>query len=69
MKIKGTVEYIDIGTGCWGIVDAQGNQYRPINFPAQLKTSGMEVTITAVPVNDMSIFMWGEAVRITSFQT
>lgn len=69
MKITGKVVYQNIGTGFWGIVDGKGNEWRPVNMPEQLKYEGQQVTVDAKEVDEMSVFMWGTPVKITSFQT
>lgn len=69
MKITGKVVYQNLGTGFWGIVDKQGNEWRPTNMPEQLKHEGSEVSVVAKEVDEMSVFMWGTAVEIVSFQT
>jgi hypothetical protein len=69
-RIVGTVSYQDIGTGFWGITDTQGNKWRPVNMPEQLKVEGSRVRCTVRIIDeDMSIHMWGEAVKIIAFQT
>ncbi len=67
--ITGTVRYQHLGPGFWGIIDKNGNQWRPINMPEQLKHEGQEVTVDAKEVNQESIFMWGTPVKILSFHT
>lgn len=70
IKITGTVEYIDLGTGFWAIITPDGEKYRPIHMPDQLKTKGRQVSCRVVPAEeDLSIFMWGTPVRITVFET
>jgi hypothetical protein len=69
MKIKGTVKYIALGTGFWGIIDEKGNEWRPVNMPEQLKKESKSVAVTIREVDDMSIFMWGTAVEIVTFNT
>lgn len=70
MKITGKVVYQNIGMGCWGIVASNGKEYRPVNMPEQLKTEGAKVTVSASPVKEeVSMFMWGTPVKITSFET
>jgi len=70
MKIKGKVVFQKLEGGCWGIVDTQGREWRPVNMPEQLKYEGREVSLKAREVDeDMSIFMWGTPIRILSFQT
>ncbi len=67
--ITGKVTYQQLGTGFWGIIDSSGNEWRPVNMPEQLKIAGKKVSVTIKEVDDMSIFMWGTAVRILSFST
>ncbi len=70
MKITGKVVYQNIGMGCWGIVASNGKEYRPVNMPEQLKTEGAKVTVSASSVKEeVSMFMWGTPVKITSFET
>jgi len=70
MKITGKVVYQNIGMGCWGIVADNGKEYRPVNMPEQLKTKGAKVTVRASSVKEeVSMFMWGTPVKITSFET
>ncbi len=70
LTITGTVQKVAIGMGFWGIVDQNGNNYRPINMPAQLKFLGKSITITAQKVEaGASIFMWGTPIKILSFTT
>ncbi len=69
MKITGKVVYQNIGAGFWGIIDNKGNEWRPVNMPEQLKHEGEQVTVEAKEVDEMSVFMWGTPVKITSFTT
>jgi hypothetical protein len=70
LHINGKVVYQNLGTGFWGIVDNKGNEWRPVNMPDQLKTEGKKVKIVAHKAEEgMSIFMWGEAIDIVSFET
>ncbi len=70
IKIKGKVVYQNIATGFWGIVDESGKEWRPVNMPEQLKSEGKTVTVEVKEVQeDMSVFMWGTAVKIVGFRT
>jgi len=65
MKIKGTVIYQDLGTGFWGIEGNNGEEWRPINMPENLKVSGKKVTLEVEEVEEgFSMFMWGKPVKI-----
>ena len=69
-RIKGNVVRVEIGPGCWGIQDEQGQEWRPVNMPEQLKYPGRVVGVEAENVDDnFDIFMWGKPVRIVSFAT
>jgi hypothetical protein len=68
--ITGTVSYQDIGTGFWGISDDQGNDWRPVQMPDQLKVKGATIRCTIEIVDEeVSIFMWGTPVKVVSFHT
>jgi len=68
--ITGTVSYHDIGSGFWGITDDQGNDWRPVHMPDQLKLAGVRVRCTVEEVaEDVSIYMWGKAVKVVTFYT
>ena len=69
MKIKGTVVYVDLNGGFWGIETTKGDQYLPINMPEQIKTEGAKVTLEVNEVDLMNMYMWGRTVEVISFHT
>lgn len=67
-RVLGKVIYHDFSGGFWGIVSDKGVEYRPLNFPIQLKKEGVRVDIVVEDMNDeISMFMWGQPVKIISF--
>jgi len=65
MEIKGKVEYVDIGPGCWGITDENGNKWRVLNMPADMQKRGKAVNVKVKKVKeDVSLFMWGIPVKL-----
>ena len=69
-RVKGTVAYQDLETGFWSIIGDDGKQYRPVNFPEQIKLEGKNVKVTLRPIDEgASIFMWGIPVEVVSFHT
>jgi len=67
-RVLGKVIYHDFSGGFWGIVSDKGIEYRPLNFPIQLKKEGVRVDIVVEYMNDeISMFMWGQPVKIISF--
>jgi hypothetical protein len=69
-NISGTVTYVKLATGFWGIIGDDGQEWRPVNMPEQLKLEGRKVQVKAIEVDEgASIFMWGMPIRILSFHT
>ena len=69
-RISGKIVYQDLGTGFWGIIADNGKEYRPVNMPEQLKRKGAQVSVLIKKTtNQVSMFMWGEAVEIVGFHT
>ena len=70
IKISGTVVYQDLESGFWGIEGDDGQLWRPVNMPEQLKTKGKKVNVVAkFDEEEFSMIMWGEAIKIISFST
>lgn len=68
MKIKGKVVYQNLSGGFWGIVDENGNKWKPIEMPLALQKEDLKVLITAQKVaGGISIFMWGTTIKILEF--
>lgn len=68
-KIKGEVIFENIGMGVWAIKDDKGNIWTPINMPEQLKHKGKKVMVVAKKVDVMTTTMFGQSVKIISFET
>jgi hypothetical protein len=69
-SLEGKVIRVAVGPGCWGIVDAKGNEWRPVNMPEQLKFENRTVKVTVEEADEeFDIFMWGTPVKIVSFHT
>ena len=74
IKITGTVEYVDIGTGSWVIfadTEQQTDQQYEIWQPApqEILQDGLKVSVTAKIRDDvMSMAMLGDIIEILDFQ-
>ncbi|MCY7333200.1 MAG: hypothetical protein LH649_11200 [Pseudanabaena sp. CAN_BIN31] len=70
IKIAGTVEYIDIGTGTWAIVTDTDEQYEIWQpAPEAILQEGLKVTVTAKIRDDvMSFAAIGDVLEIEDFQ-
>ncbi|MDQ3017131.1 MAG: hypothetical protein M3R25_10505 [Bacteroidota bacterium] len=69
MNIKGKVVYLSFEGGAYGIVDADGRKFLPLNMPNQLKKDGADVVCKVRPADAETMIMWGEPVIIESFET
>jgi hypothetical protein len=67
--ITGTVKYVDLEGGFYGIVDDQGKRYDPVNLPEAFKEDGLRVKchIKKLPER-MSFHMWGTLVGLTEIE-
>ncbi|MCU0632370.1 MAG: protease inhibitor I42 family protein [Methanolinea sp.] len=62
----GTVTYLDLEGGFYGIVGDDGRDYLPLNLDAQYRVDGMRVAFEEEEAGDIAtIQMWGIAVNIT----
>jgi hypothetical protein len=64
MEIIGRVVYKNISGGFWGIIDNKGQKWRLVNLPKDLQKEGEVVTINAKLVDEVSVFMWGNAIKV-----
>jgi hypothetical protein len=63
--VRGTVTYVTLEGGFWGILGDDGQRYRPVSgLPPQWQKEGKKGVFTVQEVSDISIFMWGQAVRV-----
>ncbi|GAA5262164.1 putative hemolysin [Methanocalculus sp. MC3] len=69
VSATGTITYIDLEGGFFGIVTEKGTQYLPTNLAEELKVDGTEVTFTGVTEEDLiTMQMWGTPIRITEIR-
>jgi len=68
IKISGKIAYQDLGTGFWGIIGDDGQEWLPTNLPKSMEVEGKHVRLNARPVDNMSMFMWGTMIEIVPFK-
>jgi hypothetical protein len=65
----GTVVYIDLEGGFYGIIASDGSEYLPLNLPVQYQENGISVVFEGVIREDMyTIQQWGTPLDITTIQ-
>lgn len=66
---NGTVTYVDLEGGFYGIVADDGSQYLPANLSEEFAVDGKRVSFTAAVQQDVvTIQMWGTPVEILSIE-
>lgn len=66
VKFNGTVTYVDLEGGFWGITGDDGGHFYPTDLPEEYEVEGLHVRVTAVPAEEgMGIQMWGKRITIT----
>lgn len=65
IKGTGTVQYIDLEGGFYGIVGDNNEKYDPINLSEEFEIDGLQVEYTLKILDDQSsIHMWGTVVEV-----
>jgi hypothetical protein len=72
VKGTGTIRYLDVEDGFYGIVADDGNNYDPINLSsdfADFQEDGLRVTFECKVRDDLdSIHMWGTIIELTAVE-
>ncbi len=68
VSATGTIHYIDLEGGFFGIVTEKGTQYLPTNLAEELRVNGTDVTFTGVTEDAITMQMWGTPIRITEIR-
>jgi hypothetical protein len=64
---EGTVLWVDLEGGFYGILGDDGQQYDPLNLPMEYQVHGLRVTFAARIRDDLaSAHMWGYLITIES---
>jgi len=65
----GTIQYIDLEGGFYGIVDDDGNKYGPVNLQDEFQEDGLRVQFSfKILTNTVSTHMWGTLIELTEIQ-
>ncbi|MHC4956034.1 MAG: hypothetical protein ACYTGZ_19485 [Planctomycetota bacterium] len=62
---EGTVNWVDLEGGFWGILGDDGKKYDPVNLPGEFAVDGLRVVVAARVLEDgVHFHMWGELIVI-----
>ena len=66
IETTGTVTWVPLEGGFYGIIADDGTQYDPLNLPEEYAHDGFRIGFTATEEQDVASFhMWGTSVTIT----
>jgi inhibitor of cysteine peptidase len=66
---SGTITYLDLEGGFFGIIGDDGQKYDPLNLEAKYQKEGLRVAFVAEPVKDAAgIHMWGTMVNLVQIE-
>lgn len=67
--MTGTVTYMDLEGGFYGILGDDGEKYFPLNLDPSYREDGLRVRFTVRERNDvMTTTMWGKTVELTAIE-
>jgi hypothetical protein len=67
--VTGTVRYIDVEGGFYGIEADERTKLDPVNLPEEFRKDGVRVRVRVEELPDrVSIHMWGKIVRIVEIK-
>lgn len=65
----GTIQYVDLEGGFYGIVDDHENRYGPVNLPEEFKEHGLRVKFSGIILMDTAnTHMWGTIIELTDIR-
>ncbi len=64
-SIEGTIEFKNIESGFWAMIDQQNKKWRFVNLPIEFQKNGLTTKINVKLVDESaSIIMWGKPVEV-----
>lgn len=69
IQAQGTVKYVGIEGGFYGIVSDDSGHYDPINLPLEFQTDGLRIRFAAnIRYDRVSSHMWGKIIELISIE-
>ncbi|HKI50560.1 MAG TPA: hypothetical protein VJ995_00675 [Geothermobacteraceae bacterium] len=67
--LDGTVVYVQLEGGFYGLLDSQGARYDPDQMPAEFRIDGLAVRTRLAPLPpSVGFHMWGKKVHLISIE-
>lgn len=69
IRTTGTVRFIDLEGGFYGIIGDDGSKYDPVNLPNEFRQDSLRVKFKAnIVENGVSVHMWGTVIEIQKIE-
>jgi hypothetical protein len=69
MRGRGTIQFVDLEGGFYGIVSDDGKRYQPINIEQEYHLNGLRVYFEGEILEDtVSIYMWGRPLSLVKIR-
>jgi len=65
---NGTVMYVGLEGGFFGITDDHDRRWDPSNLPAEFQTDGLRVRFEGVITDRATVHMWGRTIELTAIK-
>ncbi len=69
MKVKGTIQKIDLNGGVWVLQADDGQTYELYDCPEQIKNPGKSVVVHGKIIDVETMNMVGSVLQVTGFST
>jgi hypothetical protein len=64
-SIEGIIEFKNIESGFWAMIDNNNKKWRFVNLPSELQKNGLSTKLNVKLVDEaVSLIMWGKAVEV-----
>jgi hypothetical protein len=64
VRSEGTIVWVNVEGGFWGIEAANGHEYEPVNLAPEFQVIGLRVVFTGKLLNWGTMHMWGEVLEV-----
>jgi hypothetical protein len=65
IEAQGTITYVGLEGGFWGIMTEDGRKFDPVDLPDKFKKNGLKVRVKLRPRDDLAgTHMWGQMVEV-----
>jgi hypothetical protein len=64
IRAQGTVVWVELEGGFWGIEATNGHEYEPINLPEPFQVNGLKVAFSGQLLDWGSAHMWGKVLEV-----